>query len=164
VVNLANDTLAGQGMNDATLKSRTPLQNRKLRILLADNSPAVLHRLRQDLEQLQFVEIVAESQRSHETLELFFRTRPEVVVVSICLPEESGFEVLRHVKRAAADCAVILTSRWLDSFVHQTARLLGAAGVCSTTDGCTQLGAMLQSLIEQPAPPETPRSVNRYFK
>jgi len=137
--------------NSAHQQDSGPQDQLKLRTLLAEHSPALRQQLRHELEQLPFIDLVAEAQNSHEAITLFFRTRPQLVLVSISLPEESGFEILRAIKRAAADCLVIVTARWPDSFLQETARLLGAYGVCSTTDGFAQLRVVLQHLGGQPA-------------
>ena len=121
--------------------------NGKLRLLLADQSTVVRHELRKDLGRLEGIEIVAEADRDDRALDLFFRSRPEVVVVSTSLPVQGGFEVLRCIKRAAPRCAVILTSRCPNQFIAETARLLGAFGVCPAVDGAAQLRNLLQNLL-----------------
>jgi DNA-binding NarL/FixJ family response regulator len=118
----------------------------KLRLLLADQSPAVRQELRNNLKQLEGIEIVAEADRDDRALDLFFRLRPEVVVVSTTLPVQGGFEVLRCIKRAVRRCAVVLTGRSPNHFIAEAARLLGASGVCSAVDGSAELRAILQSL------------------
>ena len=118
----------------------------KLRLLLVDESPTVRQELRNNLEQLEGIEIVAETDRDDRALDLFFRLRPEVVVVSTCLPVHGGFEVLRCIKRAVPRCAVVLTGRSPNHFIAEAARLLGASGVCPAVNGFAELSAILQSL------------------
>jgi DNA-binding NarL/FixJ family response regulator len=127
----------------------TSLRPQKLRLLLANESTAVRGNFRQQVERLAFAEVVAEATRSEEALELFFRLRPSVAVVSVCLPGHGGFDVLRCIKRAAPDCAVFLTTRWPNPCVEQAASLLGASGVCYMTDGPTQLVGMLQRIFDR---------------
>ena len=117
---------------------------RKLRMLLADGSSHVRDTLQEALENMPFVEIAGQASSCRETLDLFFRARPDVVVVAISLPDDSGFEVLRCVRQAATTCVVVLTTRWPDPFVEEAAGLLGAAGVCLTTNGFVQLRGLLQ--------------------
>ena len=114
--------------------------------MLADESCAVRERFRKSLESCSVAEIVAEAGTDQHALDLFFQSHPEVVVVSTSLPAKGGFEVLRRIKRAVPRCEVILTSRFPNQFIRDTARLLGAAGVCSADDECSQLRSVLQSL------------------
>lgn len=120
--------------------------NARLRVLLADASPAMRSRFREELQHLPFVELVGEANTSDEALALFLQSRPDVVVVSILLPEHGGFEVLRCIKRAAAKSAVILTSLFPNQFIEQTTTLMGGTSVCSVCDGFVQFRAILQRL------------------
>jgi DNA-binding NarL/FixJ family response regulator len=120
--------------------SKTP----KVRVLLADDSPIILQSLRGELQQASWLEIVAEADNSQEAITLFFQLRPDVVVLSTCLRGQGGFEALRCIKRAFADCVAILTSRQPDCFIKEAGRLLGAAAVCCVSDRPTQLLKLLR--------------------
>lgn len=119
---------------------------RRLRVMLADESCAVRERFRKGFETCSVAEIVAEAGTDQHTLDLLFQSHPEVVIVSTSLPAKGGFEVLRRIKRAVPRCEVILTSPCPNQFVRDTAHLLGAAGVCSADDGCSQLLSLLHDL------------------
>jgi two-component system, NarL family, response regulator DevR len=129
-----------------TMINTTENSNSLLRVLLADDSAAARRKLRETLQSLPFIQIVGEAGKGDEALDLFLLTRPDVVVAAVCLPQDGGFHILRCIKRAAADCAVILTNRGSNPFVHEAARLLGAAGVCPANDGFLQLRGILESL------------------
>ena len=101
------------------------------------------------LQRLPFVEIVAETGETDEALDLLMRTRPDLVIAAICLPEKGGFYLLRSVQRAVTNCAVILMTRSSSPFVDEAASLLGAAGVCPAIDGFAQLIVMIQRLHER---------------
>jgi DNA-binding NarL/FixJ family response regulator len=121
----------------------------KLRVLLAEQSPAVRHRFRKKLQELPAVEIVGEAARDNEALELSFRLQPQVLVVSASLPDQGGFEVLRRVKRSLENCQVILMSHRPCSFIEKAGGLLGAAGVCPIEDGLTQLCDLVQGAMKR---------------
>jgi DNA-binding NarL/FixJ family response regulator len=123
--------------------------SRKFRVLLAEESPTVRQSLRQELEGANWIEIVAETNKSQEAITLFFQLRPDALVVSTCIEGQGGFEVIRCIRRAFANCAAILTSRQPDSFVTETGRLLGAAAVCCVAERPTQLVKQLRRLAEQ---------------
>jgi DNA-binding NarL/FixJ family response regulator len=125
------------------LESATP-KTPKLRVLLADDSPIVRSSLRGELQQANWVEIVAEAGNSQDAITLFFQLRPDAVVLSTCLSSQGGFEVLRCIKRAFADCVTILTSRQPDCYIKEAGRLLGAAAVCCISDRPTQLLKLLR--------------------
>lgn len=110
---------------------------------------AMCDRLREQLTQLPFIEIVGQAGTSEQALSIFFHSRPDVVVASILLPEKGGFEILRCIKRADADCAVVLTSHYTNPFVLQTANFLGATAVCSLGNGLTELRSTLEELAKR---------------
>jgi len=125
---------------------RSVLHLPRLRVVLAEHSPVLRETLRKHLERLGFVDVVGEARKGQEALDLFFRTRPDAVVLSISIPDQGGFEVLRTLHRAGA--AVILTHPSQDPFVREVARLLGATGECLTTDGFAELTAIFHRILK----------------
>lgn len=124
------------------------MEKKILRVLLADENPETRDRIREKLCQLVPVAIVAEAVDSREALDLFFRHRPDVVLVSVSLPKQGGFEVLRCIKGATLGCVVILTINTTNPFVEKAGRLLGATDVCSTNNGLRQIREILLQLYE----------------
>jgi DNA-binding NarL/FixJ family response regulator len=118
--------------------------------LLADGHPPIRHGFKEELERLGFVKIVGMVGETQEALDLFFRTRPDVVVSSVCLSGDGGFELLRCVKRAVPGCLVILTTREPSRFVEETGFLLGAAAVCPSSTGFARIAGLLHQLAESP--------------
>lgn len=118
----------------------------RLRVLLAEHSPVLRDTLRKHLERLRFVEVVGEAHKGQQALDLFFQTRPDAVVLSISIPDQGGFEVLRTLHRAGA--AVVLTHPSQDPFVRDVARLLGATGVWTSIDYFEELAAILHRVFQ----------------
>lgn len=114
-------------------------ETRNIRVLLADESPLVRQNLRAELKKASWVELVGEVDNSQEAIALLFELKPDAVVLSTCLKGQGGFEVLRCLKRAFADCIAILTSRQPDHFINEAGRLLGAAAVCCVSEHPMQL-------------------------
>jgi len=81
-------------------------------------------------------------------MSLFFRLKPDVVVLSISIGYQGGFEVLRSIRRVSINCRTILTSRQSNPFVRETGLLLGAAAVCCVEERPTQLLSLLQTVID----------------
>lgn len=134
---------------NTTMVPGKPRQTRShsLRVLIADDSPLALPRLRAALGQMPRVDVVGEATRTHEALDLFRLYKPEVVVVSVALPSAGGFNVLRCVKQLNPECDVILTLQWRERFVEAVGLLLGATAVCPTFDGAKQICALIESRV-----------------
>ena len=133
-------------MSNLTGKDRA--NHSQLRLLLAEQSPALRERFRNKIEQLPGIYIVGEAEKDLEALNLAFRLQPDVIVLSASLPDQGGFEVLRRVRRALANCQVILMSYRPAGFIEKAARLLGATAVCSIEEGLTELGDALQRALK----------------
>ncbi len=123
----------------------------RVRVLLAHESRVVRDRFREELKRLPFIELIGEANTSERALALFFQARPAVVVVSVLLPEQSGFDVLRCIKGAVAETTVVLASGSSNPFVQEVAALLGATAVCPVTeqDGALELTGLLQRLFDR---------------
>jgi DNA-binding NarL/FixJ family response regulator len=120
--------------------------NRTLRVLLAENSLPMRRALQSTLHSLPGIEIAGKAVQGREALDVYFRQQPEIVILSVSLPAEGGFEVLRTIKQADPDCNVILTTSAPDPFIEQIGLLLGATQVCSLADGPEPVRDVIQRL------------------
>jgi DNA-binding NarL/FixJ family response regulator len=80
-------------------------------------------------------------------LELVCRCQPAVALVDVCLPDRSGFEVVRCMKQLAPACAPIVLSNVPDPFVEDVARMLGATDVWHKRSDLGQLRQMIRRLL-----------------
>lgn len=124
---------------------RTP-EAGDLRLLLAEDSEAIRLVVRAELERLTCVRLIAEAANSEEALDLFFRLRPDVVLVSVRFPPHGGFQVLQRIKEVSSDCTVILTTCEPNPFVEKTGRLFGAEAVWSAIEDVKQIAELLLRL------------------
>jgi chemotaxis response regulator CheB len=129
--------------------SQSARKGSKVRVLIADESPTARQRLREDIQQASWVEIVAEADNSQQAMTLFFRLQPDVLVLSISIGYQGGFQVLRSVRRASFKCTTILTSPHPNPFDTETGLLLGAAAVCCLSQGCNELLSLLRQHLAQ---------------
>ena len=102
----------------------------RLKVLVGAGSPMARSQLRAILRQEPGVQVVGEAESGAGAIELFFRHRPAVVLLDVCLPDGNGFEVMQCFKQAAPECAVVLLSDAFDPCVEEVSRMLGATEVC----------------------------------
>jgi DNA-binding NarL/FixJ family response regulator len=101
------------------LVEREMSENPKLiRVILADDHPAVRQGIRQFLESAPDIQIVAEAKDGEEAVGLIRQYQPDVTVLDIQMPKLSGIEVARQIR---ANCwavgILILTSYDDDPFI-----------------------------------------------
>ncbi|HEV3154339.1 MAG TPA: response regulator transcription factor [Candidatus Baltobacteraceae bacterium] len=70
-----------------------------IRVVLADDHPIVLDGIAMNLEDSGDVQVVARAVRGSEALDAVKRENPDVLVLDLELPGESGLDVLANVKR-----------------------------------------------------------------
>lgn len=79
----------------------------KIRLLLVDDHVVVRQGLRMLLASEQDLEIVGEADSASQALSQLSRLKPAVVLMDIGLPDMSGIEATREVKRLAPETAVV---------------------------------------------------------
>lgn len=79
----------------------------KTRLFLVDDHVVVRQGLRMLLENEPDFEIVGEADSASEALSKMGRLKPDVVIMDIGLPDISGIEATRELKRIAPECAVV---------------------------------------------------------
>jgi DNA-binding NarL/FixJ family response regulator len=97
-------------------------------------------------------EVVGQAGSVHEALTGIEATAPEAVTLDISLPDGSGIEVLKHIRRRGWDlCVVVLTGNLYEE-LRAKCRQLGAAAVLDKFNGLAQAA---RALLEARPGPET---------
>jgi DNA-binding NarL/FixJ family response regulator len=99
-----------------------------IRILLVDDHPLVREGMAALIARQGDMTVVAEAANGAEAVELHRRHRPDVTLLDLSLPQLSGMEALRRIRRESADARIIvLTVRQGDEDVHRALKA-GARG------------------------------------
>ena len=77
------------------------------RLLLVDDHAVVRSGLRMLLENEHDVEIIGEASSAHEAIEAAIRLRPNVVLMDIGLPDLSGIDATREIKKHIPDVSIV---------------------------------------------------------
>ncbi|RYF51825.1 MAG: response regulator transcription factor [Cytophagaceae bacterium] len=108
------------------------------RILIVDDHPLVLSGCRSLLESLPNVEILGEVTEK-SGFSSYQRQRPSIIIVDVNLPDLSGLELLRKIRKIDADAKVIMLSMHEDPGIVVRALELGAKGFISKSDDPTTI-------------------------
>jgi two-component system response regulator NreC len=82
-------------------------QNMTIRVLLVDDHTVVRSGLRLLLSSQKDVEIVGEAGTAEEALELSAQIHPDVILMDIGLPDKSGIQATREIKKKFPQIAVV---------------------------------------------------------
>jgi DNA-binding NarL/FixJ family response regulator len=91
--------------------------------------------------------LAGEAETGAAALDLVLRCQPSVALVDVCLPDRSGFEVVKCIRQLAPGCAAIVLSNAPDPCVEDVALMLGAKAVWHKGTDLGQLRQTLRRLI-----------------
>jgi len=117
-----------------------------IRILVVDDHELVRIGLRHILADYPSIQIAGEAVDGESALRMNREIRPDVVLLDVCLPGLSGFEVTKRLKQASPHLGVIILT------VHEQApypaQLLEAGASAYLTKGCpaTELVQAIQTV------------------
>ena len=74
--------------------------NRRTRVLICDDFPLFREGIKAVLREEPSIQVVGEAKNGREGVEMSLRLAPDVVILDISLPEISGIEATRRIKRA----------------------------------------------------------------
>ena len=84
--------------------------NRRIRVLVADDSPNALRSVCRFLEFLDEFEIVGTARDGHHALFQAERFRPDLVLADLSMPRMNGFEAARELRRSFPKMRVLIFS------------------------------------------------------
>ncbi len=79
----------------------------KTRLLIVDDHAVVRSGLRMLLENERDMEIIGEASSAHEAIEAALRIKPNVILMDIGLPDLSGIDATREIKKRFPEVAVV---------------------------------------------------------
>ncbi len=88
----------------------TPPTPARIRVLIADDHALVREGLRYVLDADPLIEVVAEASTGRVAVELALEHRPDVVVLDITMPEETGLKAAARVRELLPAAKVLLLS------------------------------------------------------
>jgi DNA-binding NarL/FixJ family response regulator len=103
------------------------MQN-EITILIADDHPVFRRGLRMIIQSDQRLKIVAEAEHGKAALELISQLTPAVAVLDVNMPEMTGFELVRELRKTKLATEFIFLTMHKDEAMFNTAMDLGVKG------------------------------------
>jgi DNA-binding NarL/FixJ family response regulator len=83
-----------------------------MRVLIVDDSAALVQRLRSSLAEVPGLEVVGQADNAGDATRVIREARPDVVILDIRMPGGSGIEVLEGLKKNPLPPLVIMLSNY----------------------------------------------------
>ncbi len=100
----------------------------EIRILLVDDHEVVREGLRALLSRREGFQIVGQAGSVAEAIAEAERTRPDIIVMDVRLPDGSGIEACREIREAMPETKVIILTSYADDDAVFASILAGASG------------------------------------
>ena len=110
-----------------------------IHVLIVDDHPVVREGCRHLLEAGGDIRVVAEADDGRQAYTAFIRHRPEVVIMDISLPHNSGLDVLDRMLQREPDARILVFSMHENPLMMQRAREAGARGYLCKRNAPRQL-------------------------
>lgn len=105
-----------------------------LRILIADDHPAVRRSVRSLVESRDDWTVCAEAADGTEAVEESERTKPDVVLLDVSMPGLNGFEAAREIRRSHPRARVVFLTMHKSDELNEEAKRAGARAVVDKGD------------------------------
>ncbi len=100
-----------------------PRANSTARVLIVDDHQMFREGIRRRLEEEPDIEVVGEAGSAEEALELVEKTSPSIILLDIRLPNMSGIEAARILRRKRPNLKIVLLTGYdFDQYVRAAAR------------------------------------------
>ena len=100
----------------------------QISILIADDHPVFRRGLRMIIQSDQQLKIIAEADDGKTALELINQSTPDVAVLDVNMPEMTGFEVVRELRKTKLATEIIFLTMHKDEAMFNTSMDLGVKG------------------------------------
>jgi two-component system, NarL family, response regulator DevR len=99
-----------------------------VKIIVVDPHPIMLAGLRSVLESDAGIELIASCGTGRQALDIFADARPELIIADVDLPDTSGADFIRAIKRSKPEVAVLVLTACHDNATVFGAIAAGASG------------------------------------
>ena len=117
-----------------------------MNVVLVDDSSLVRERVASIISEIPEAKVVGEAGNSIEAIEIVRRENPDVVILDIKMPGESGLQVLRKLRNDFKELKIIMLTNYSDSQYKAECLMHGADYFLCKSDEFTKLPQVFSKL------------------
>jgi NarL family two-component system response regulator LiaR len=120
-----------------------------IRVILADDHSVVRRGIREFLEEVPDIKVLAEADTGLQALELVAKHRPDVAILDVQMPAPNGLEVARQLRKLyGAEPGILLLTAYDDPPYIRAAIAAGANGYVMKSADADDLVAAVRDVYE----------------
>lgn len=129
-----------------------------MKLLIVDDEPAILETVETKLRREGFTTFVADS--AEEGLRLFRRVRPDLIVLDIMLPNRSGYDLCRTIRKDSSTPILFISAR-ADETDRVKGLELGADDYMVKPFNLSELAARVKAILRRATGETVQESIER---
>lgn len=102
------------------------MKNKNLSILIVDDNPGFIKRMKVILDELENVDSIHSAGDYEEAVIQLDRNKQDTILLDINLPGKSGISLLKKIKEGEMACKVIMLSNHSEDYYREQCKKLGA--------------------------------------
>jgi two-component system, NarL family, invasion response regulator UvrY len=105
-----------------------------VRILIADDNPAVRHYLRSLLEQQSTWQVCDEARTGGEVIQRVKTNPPDMILLDFQMPDINGLDVARQISELFPEIPILMVTIHMSKQLAEAAQRAGIRGACAKSD------------------------------
>jgi len=97
-----------------------------IEILIIDDSEMIRNRLLCSLSEMADVSVTGQASNTRDGYDLFYSLNPDVVILDIQMPGESGIKLLEKIKQESPETVIMMLTNYSYQAYQQHCKMLGA--------------------------------------
>jgi two-component system, NarL family, invasion response regulator UvrY len=124
------------------------MENKKIRVIIVDDHAILRSGIKQILLATDNIEVVAEAENADEAIKFSREMDADVMLLDISLPDRSGMEALKCIKRNNPSMAVLMLSMYMEEQYAVRALKSGASGYLCKHSASDELLSAIHTLAK----------------
>ena len=120
-----------------------------MRILIADDSSAILDRLVKMVSQIHNAKVVGLASNGEDAITSIQKLKPDLVILDLRMPKGNGFDVIRNIKRNNLSTTVLVLTSFATSQHRELCKQLGVEYFFDKTTEFEQAIDVIERLTSQ---------------
>lgn len=114
-------------------------------VLIIDDSAIIIERLLAMLEDLDNIQTILHGDSYSAAVQLLAENHPDIVILDINLPDRSGIDLLRLIKKDYPEAVVIMVSNQAGDYYRSLCKTLGATYFIDKSSEFEQIPGIISS-------------------